>query len=69
MGKRLSHPSPKDISDSPEDTYDALKKYGTDLVERARQQKMDPVIGQRLFCRQLRFCSASGKCNQARCNQ
>ena len=32
-------------TDSPEDTYDALKKYGTDLVERARQQKLDPVIG------------------------
>lgn len=32
-------------TDSPEDTYDALKKYGTDLVERARQKKMDPVIG------------------------
>ena len=32
-------------SDSPEDTYDALKKYGTDLVQRAREQKMDPVIG------------------------
>ena len=32
-------------SDSPEDTYDALKKYGTDLVERARQGKMDPIIG------------------------
>ncbi|MGM9593395.1 MAG: ATP-dependent chaperone ClpB [Candidatus Onthomonas sp.] len=32
-------------SDSPEDTYDALKKYGTDLVERARSQKLDPVIG------------------------
>ncbi len=32
-------------SDSPEDTYDALKKYGTDLVERAREKKMDPVIG------------------------
>ena len=32
-------------SDNPEDTYDALKKYGTDLVERARQQKLDPVIG------------------------
>jgi ATP-dependent Clp protease ATP-binding subunit ClpB len=26
-------------------TYDALKKYGSDLVERARSQKMDPVIG------------------------
>ncbi len=32
-------------SDSPEDTYDALKKYGTDLVEQARSQKLDPVIG------------------------
>ncbi len=32
-------------TDTPEDTYDALKKYGTDLVERARQKKMDPVIG------------------------
>ncbi|MDY2600738.1 MAG: ATP-dependent chaperone ClpB [Eubacteriales bacterium] len=32
-------------SDSPEDTYDALKKYGSDLTERARQQKLDPVIG------------------------
>ena len=33
------------ISDNPEDTYDTLNKYGTDLVERAREQKMDPVIG------------------------
>ena len=32
-------------TDTPEDTYDALKKYGTDLVQRAREQKMDPVIG------------------------
>ena len=32
-------------SDNPEDTYNALKKYGTDLVERARQNKLDPVIG------------------------
>ena len=32
-------------SDSPEGTYDALSKYGTDLVKRAREQKMDPVIG------------------------
>ena len=32
-------------SDNPEDTYDVLKKYGTDLVERAREQKLDPVIG------------------------
>ncbi len=32
-------------SDNPEGTYDALKKYGSDLVERARQNKLDPVIG------------------------
>jgi len=32
-------------SDTPEDTYDALKKYGQDLVELARAQKLDPVIG------------------------
>ena len=32
-------------SDNPEETYDALKKYGTDLVELARKQKLDPVIG------------------------
>ena len=32
-------------SDSPEETYDALKKYGSDLVELARRQKLDPVIG------------------------
>lgn len=32
-------------SDSPESTYDALKKYGSDLVELARNQKLDPVIG------------------------
>ena len=32
-------------SDDPESTYDALKKYGTDLVERARNNETDPVIG------------------------
>lgn len=32
-------------SDNPEDTYDTLNKYGSDLVERAREQKLDPVIG------------------------
>ena len=31
-------------TDNPEGTYDALEKYGTDLVKRAREQKMDPVI-------------------------
>ncbi len=33
------------VSDNPEATYDTLKKYGYDLVERARDQKLDPVIG------------------------
>ncbi len=33
------------VSDNPEGTYDTLNKYGQDLVEKARQQKMDPVIG------------------------
>ena len=32
-------------SDNPEETYNALKKYGTDLVEQARKNKLDPVIG------------------------
>ena len=32
-------------NDNPEDSYDALTKYGTDLVQRAREQKLDPVIG------------------------
>jgi len=32
-------------TDSPEGTYEALEKYGTDLVKRAREQKQDPVIG------------------------
>ena len=32
-------------SDNPEATYDTLEKYGTDLVARAREQKLDPVIG------------------------
>ena len=32
-------------SDNPEDTYDALSKYGTDLVQRAKNNELDPVIG------------------------
>ncbi len=35
----------KITTDNPEDTYDTLNKYGYDLVERARNQKLDPVIG------------------------
>ncbi len=33
------------VSDNPEATYDTLTKYGYDMVERAREQKLDPVIG------------------------
>ena len=33
------------VSDNPEETYDTLNKYGEDLVEKARNQKLDPVIG------------------------
>ena len=33
------------VSDNPEATYDTLEKYGYDLVERAKDQKLDPVIG------------------------
>ncbi|MCQ2500908.1 MAG: ATP-dependent chaperone ClpB [Lachnospiraceae bacterium] len=33
------------VSDNPESTYDTLNKYGTDLVDKARNQKLDPVIG------------------------
>ena len=32
-------------SDNPEETYDVLKKYGQDLVAKAKEQKLDPVIG------------------------
>lgn len=35
----------KVTSDNPEDTYDVLKKYGSDLTQRARDHKLDPVIG------------------------
>ena len=35
----------KVTSDNPEATYDSLEKYGQDLVEKARNQKLDPVIG------------------------
>ena len=49
-------------SDNPEETYDVLKKYGTDLVEMAREQKLDPVIGRddeirnviRILCRKTK---------------
>ena len=40
-------------SDNPEATYDTLEKYGYDMVERARQQKMDPVIGRDMEIRNI----------------
>ena len=40
-------------SDNPESTYDTLNKYGSDLVERAREQKLDPVIGRDTEIRNL----------------
>ena len=40
-------------SDNPEDTYDTLNKYGSGLVERARDQKLDPVIGRDAEIRNL----------------
>ena len=51
-------------SDNPEETYDALKKYGSDLVERARQNKLDPVIGRDDEIRNvIRILSRKGKNN------
>ncbi len=51
-------------SDSPEGTYDALEKYGTDLVKRAREQKMDPVIGRDVEIRNvIRILSRKTKNN------
>ncbi|MBR1457010.1 MAG: type VI secretion system ATPase TssH, partial [Oscillospiraceae bacterium] len=39
--------------DNPESTYDALKKYGTDLVQRARDNELDPVIGRDIEIRNV----------------
>ncbi len=51
-------------SDNPEATYDTLNKYGTDLVERAREQKMDPVIGRDMEIRNvIRILSRKTKNN------
>ena len=53
-------------SDNPEETYGALKKYGTDLVERARQNKLDPVIGRDDEIRNvIRILSLKSKNNPA----
>ena len=40
-------------TDNPEDTYDALNKYGYDMVERAREHKLDPVIGRAMEIRNV----------------
>ncbi|WP_461811998.1 ATP-dependent chaperone ClpB [Faecalimonas sp.] len=51
-------------SDNPEATYDTLNKYGTDLVERAREQKLDPVIGRDVEIRNvIRILSRKTKNN------
>ena len=53
-------------SDNPEGTYDALAKYGTDLVARAREQKLDPVIGRDAEIRNvIRILSRKTKNNPA----
>lgn len=50
--------------DNPEDTYDALSKYGTDLVKRARENELDPVIGRDLEIRNvIRILSRKTKNN------
>ena len=50
--------------DNPEGTYDALNKYGTDLVERARNNELDPVIGRDLEIRNvIRILSRKTKNN------
>ena len=51
-------------SDTPEETYDVLKKYGRDLTEAARAQKLDPVIGRDEEIRNvIRFLSRKSKNN------
>ena len=51
-------------SDNPEATYDTLNKYGSDLVERAREQKLDPVIGRDVEIRNvIRILSRKTKNN------
>ena len=51
-------------SDTPEETYDVLKKYGRDLTEAARAQKLDPVIGRDEEIRNVvRFLSRKSKNN------
>ena len=52
------------VSDNPEATYDTLNKYGEDLVEKARNQKLDPVIGRDMeICNIIRILSRKTKNN------
>ena len=52
------------VSDNPEATYDTLNKYGEDLVEKARNQKLDPVIGRDAeICNIIRILSRKTKNN------
>ena len=56
--------SARETSEDPESTYDALKKYGQDLVELARQNKLDPVIGRDTEIRNaIRILSRKSKNN------
>ena len=43
-------------NDNPEDTYNVLQKYGQDLVDLARKQKLDPVIGRDQEIRNVKMC-------------
>ena len=53
------------VTDNPEATYDTLNKYGQDLVEKAREQKLDPVIGRDAEIRNIiRILSRKTKNNQ-----
>ena len=53
-------------SDNPENTYDALTKYGSDLTKLAREQKLDPVIGRDSEIRDvIRILSRKTKNNPA----
>ncbi len=55
----------KVVSDNPEATYDTLTKYGYDMVERARDQKLDPVIGRDNEIRNvLKFTTIFSPCHK-----
>ena len=65
FSEALSKVKTRDVTtDNPEDTFDALSKYGTDLVERAKNNEMDPVIGRDIEIRNvIRILSRKTKNN------